>query len=348
MNDAIPPLSPRGESVLRVLIETYLQAGEPVGSRLLAKRFPESLSSATIRNVLSDLEDERLVSQPHTSAGRIPTEKAYRYYVDRLVQAPDLIPDGRLVEALQGLDLDPEAWVRHATRVLSEVLQSVVIALPPAASGSRLLRLEFVPLGPQRMVAVWVGTGGEVEHRVLENPWAFEPGLLVELGNFATETFAGLQLVEMRQRVVERLLAGADEGRRLVERLATLTHQLEPSRHGLEDASVVVAGLNQLGSHPEFSDLDQFRALVAVFDGQEQLLRLLNAFATPNVEEVKLLLGTENPFLGAMPLATAMRTVNLGAAGFATFGVVGPLRTDYPRLLGGLKWWSDQVALRRT
>ncbi|HLP31132.1 MAG TPA: hypothetical protein VK150_07210, partial [Geothrix sp.] len=103
---ARPNLNPRGESVLRTLIETYLEAGEPVGSRLLAKRYPEPLSSATIRNVLSDLEDEALVAQPHTSAGRVPTERAYRYYVDRWLKPHPLgeEDEGRLRAALDGLE----------------------------------------------------------------------------------------------------------------------------------------------------------------------------------------------------------------------------------------------------
>src|SRR5512140_2493654 len=123
-----PHLNPRGESVLRTLIETYLEEGEPVGSRLLDKRYPEALSSATIRNVLSDLEDEAFVAQPHTSAGRIPTERAYRYYLDRWLKAlegRDPSPElgARLASGFEGLDADPEVWARHATRVLADVMQ---------------------------------------------------------------------------------------------------------------------------------------------------------------------------------------------------------------------------------
>jgi heat-inducible transcriptional repressor len=179
---------PRGESVLRTLIETYLEEGEPVGSRLLAKRNPESLSSATIRNVLSDLEDESMVAQPHTSAGRIPTERAYRYYVDRwldtLVPDPEL--EGRLSVTLDGLDLDPESWARHASRTLAEVMGGVCVVLPLPFTQSRLVRLEFVPVGPGRFVAVWVGSLGEVEHRLMENPWNHSAAVLTELGNYAT------------------------------------------------------------------------------------------------------------------------------------------------------------------
>ena len=162
-------LTSRSEMVLRALIEAYLVEGEPVGSRLLATRFPESLSSATIRNVLADLEDEALVSQPHTSAGRVPTERAYRYYVDRWIrpEPPTQALSAKLAAAFEGMDQDPDTWLRHASKVLSEVMGGVCVALPVHLANSSLVRLEFVPLGPKRLVAVWVGSAGDVEHQVM-------------------------------------------------------------------------------------------------------------------------------------------------------------------------------------
>lgn len=345
---AQPNLNPRGESVLRTLIETYLEAGEPVGSRLLAKRYPEPLSSATIRNVLSDLEDESLVAQPHTSAGRIPTERAYRYYVDRwlssLPPGPEL--EGRLSTTLDGLDLDPEAWARHASRTLAEVMGGVCVALPLPLAQSRLVRLEFVPVGPTRLVAVWVGSLGEVEHRVMENPWRHSESTLTELGNYATAQFAGLTLAEMRAKLLEALRAGAEEGESLRRRLQELAARW-PEGPETVDPPVLVSGLGQLGGLPEFEDVSRFRDLVAAFEERGRLARLLNAFAGRAAEDVQLLLGTENPYFESWPLATAVRTVALGPAGFVTFALVGPLRMDYGRVLGGLRWWSRQVHSRR-
>ena len=151
-------LSPRSESVLKTLIETYLVEGEPVGSRLLSKLMPGSLSSATIRNVLSDLEEDTLVDQPHTSAGRVPTEKAYRYYVDRWVKGAEPDPDlgARLSTAFEGMD-DPEReaqWMRHASKVLSEAMQGICVALPTHLSTSRMVRLEFIPIDASKL-ATW-------------------------------------------------------------------------------------------------------------------------------------------------------------------------------------------------
>ena len=343
------PLDPREESVLKTLIEAYLEAGEPVGSRLLAKRYPEALSSATIRNVLSDLEEGQLVSQPHTSAGRVPTERAYRYYVDRWLQAGggrSGVADPRLEEALRGLDLDPEAWARQAGRVLSEVFQGVCLALPVGLVQSRLARLEFVPLPPGRAVAVWVGTGGEVEHRVLEVPAGLTAAQMVELGNYASTRFQGLTLPELQGRLLAELRSGVEEGRQLAARLQRLAADWDATEPGM-DPAVLVSGLGQLGQLPEFDDLASFRGMVTAFEEQERLARLLNAFADSSRSGVQLLLGTENPYLADFPLATFVRTVRLGPAGFVTFALVGPLRMDYSRVLPGLDWWGREVGRRR-
>lgn len=342
-----PTLKPRSETVLKTLIETYLLEGEPVGSRLLSKRYPESLSSASIRNVLSDLEEEDLLAQPHASAGRIPTARGYRYYVDRWVRPipPDPELGARLSRALDRLPPDPEAWLRHATRVLSELLQGACVALPLHLNRSRLVRLEFVPLGPRKLVAVWVGSSGEVEHQVMDNPWAFDERMLLEVGNFATAHFLGCTLGELRRRLLETLQQRADEAQQLRERLSLLADRLsEPAVP--EEPPLVVSGVGRLGALPEFEDLERFRALVQAFEEHERLVRLLNAFTDAAARKVTLLLGAENPYLPAMPLATALSSASFGQEDCITFAFVGPLRMDYARLLGSMDWWSGELARR--
>ena len=335
----------RSESLLRTLIEAYLVEGEPVGSRLLAKRFSEPLSSATIRSVLAELEDEELVSQPHTSAERVPTQKAYRYYVDRWVrpQRPGPEMTAQLSIALEGLERDPEVWLRHASRVISEVMGGICIALPLHLAGSRLVRLEFVPLDARRLVAVWVGTSGEVEHQMVENAWNFSAATLTELGNFATAHFRGLTLDELRQKVLECLQGHASEGREICNRLAQLAEQLVLPEG---DPPVVVAGLGAIGKTPEFGDPGRFRHLVEAFEGHRGLAQLLNAFAQSASHEVQLLLGSENPYFPSIPLATAMRMVSLPQNERIALALVGPLRMDYTRMLGGLTWISEEIDQR--
>ena len=342
-----PPLSPRSEAVLKTLIEAYLLGGEPVGSRLLSKRYPEPLSSASIRNVLSDLEEEDFLTQPHTSAGRVPTERAYRYYVDRWVkpEPPDAATGVRLARVLDRFPADPEAWLRHATRVLSEVLQGACVALPLHLNRSRLVRLEFVPLGGRKIVAVWVGSAGEVEHQVMENAWGFGEESLVEMGNFATAQFLGCTLGELRKRLLETLQERTDEARQIRERLSILANQLSEPESS-EESPLVVSGVGRLGGLPEFEDLERFRTLVQTFEEHERLARLLNAFTDAAAREVTLLLGSENRFLPPMPLATALATTSFGQEDCITFAFVGPLRTDYARLLGNMAWWSGELGRR--
>jgi heat-inducible transcriptional repressor len=344
-----PNISSRSESILKTLIETYLVEGEPVGSRLLSQRIPGSLSSATIRNVLADLEDEGLVAQPHTSAGRVPTEQAYRYYVDRWVRParPDPALGARLsaaFEGMEGLPGDP-IWVRHATRVLSEAMQGICVALPTHLATSRLVRLEFVPLAGGKLVTVWVGTNGSVEHQVLTNRWGFSDPTLVELGNFATAHFAGCSLPEMRDLLISTFEGHTQDVQNLGRRLSDVTdHMTLPSAI---PGAPVVAGLGELGRSREFGEASRFRSLVEAFEQHERLAHLLNAFAESATREVHLLLGTENPYLPEMPLATALRTVTLRKNEQITFALVGPLRMDYVKLVGSLAWWSDEIQRRK-
>ncbi len=342
-------LSPRSEAVLKTLIETYLIEGEPVGSRLLAKVLPGSLSSATIRNVLADLEEDTLVDQPHTSAGRVPTEKAYRYYVDRWVKATEPGPalGAQLAAAFEGMG-DPEGeaqWVRHASRVLSEAMQGICVALPTHLATSRLVRLEFVAIGEGKLVTVWVGTNGDVEHQLMDNTWGFSNEVLVELGNFATAHFAGCSLPEMRDRLIASMAGQAESPLSTRRRLSDVaSHMNLPPQRGGEP---VVAGLGLLGRIREFGEASRFRSLVETFEQHERLAHLLNAFAQAATREVQLLLGTENPYFKEMPLATALRTVALRKNQHVTFALVGPLRMDYVKLVGSLAWWSDEIQRRK-
>ena len=353
--DGNPPLafnlSPRSESVLKTLIETYLVEGEPVGSRVLSKRIPGAYSSATIRNVLADLEDEALLDQPHSSAGRVPTEKAYRYYVDHFVQPirPDPILGARLSEAIGSVagEEGDNLWLRNASRVLSEAMRGICIALPRHLSRSRLVRLEFVPLGPgqppDRIVTVWVGTGGEVEHQIMDNRWGLPGTTLVELGNFATAHFAGCSLPEMKDRLISDLEGRASDAQLLSRRLSELAERMTQD----SDSPIVVAGLGEMGRCPEFLDPSRFRNLVEVFEQHERLAHLLNAFAEAAAQDVQLLLGSENPFFQEMPLATALRTVTVSKGAQVTFALVGPLRLDYRKVAGSLAWWSDEIQRRK-
>jgi heat-inducible transcriptional repressor len=234
--------------------------------------------------------------------------------------------------------------VRHASKVLSEAMEGICVALPTHLATSRMVRLEFVSIGAGKLVTVWVGTDGEVEHQVMDNLWGFTDEVLVELGNFATAHFAGCSLREMRDRLIKAVESHADQTQQIRDRLAALAQRMNlPAERG---GSPVVAGLGLLGRIPEFGDASRFRNLVEAFEQHERLAHLLNAFAQAATREVQLLLGTENPYFNEMPLATALRTVTVRKNQHVTFALVGPLRMDYVKLVGSLAWWSDEIQRR--
>jgi heat-inducible transcriptional repressor len=252
----------------------------------------------------------------------------------------------KLSSTFKGLDQDPDIWLRHASRVLAEVMGGICLALPFHLSVSRLVRLEFVPIGPRRLVAIWVGGSGDVEHQVMENAYSYDAATLTELGNFATFHFSGCTLSEMHVRLLDTLQNQADEARQLRQRLADLAQRMSAAADH-PGSTVVVAGLGELGRKPEFEDSTRFRELVQTFEEHERLARLLSAFAKMAVQEVQLLLGSENPYFPEIPLATAMRTIPLpGGEESVTFALIGPLRLDYAKVLGGLSWWSQEIARR--
>ena len=292
-----------------------------------------------------------MVDQPHSSAGRVPTEKAYRYYVDHWVRParPGAALGAKLSSALDGMetmDAGDSLWIRHATKVLSEAMQGICVALPTHLANSRLVRLEFVPLKPGKIVTVWVGSQGDVEHQVLENQWEFPDTALIELGNFATAHVQGCSLKEMRDRLISELPGRAGQGQQMRRRLSDVAARMNLPEDG-PPIPVIVAGLGELGKVREFGEAGRFRSLVEAFEQHERLAHLLNAFAEASTREVQLLLGKENPYLPEMPLATALRTVQVSKGERVTFALVGPLRMDYVKLVGSLAWWSDELQRRK-
>lgn len=351
MSQELPlSLSARRESILRTLIETYYREKEPVGSRLIAERHGESLSSATIRSVLSDLEHDSLLTQPHTSAGRIPTEKAYRYYVDRwldefVAKRPNLSTKQDLEALLQIPETDLEPWAQRASRILSEVLGGVCVALPSRMVLSTLVKLEFVPLDTDKIVAIWVDNQGEVEHRVIENHWHYAPHQLVEMGNFATTHFRGLTLSQMQKKMMEGIGEGVHEVKVLLTQLQVIARDWEEQTSSSQ-SNVVIQGLSQLTRLPEFEDLDRLKHLVENFEEQSRLAHLLNAFAEKASKDTQVILGSENPYLSNLGLATSVRRVQLDKSGYVTLALIAPMRMDYPHVLGGLSWWANEISNR--
>jgi heat-inducible transcriptional repressor len=330
---SLPPgLDNRSAAVLREIVEQFVSTGEPVGSRTLSRRLPIALSPATIRNVMADLTDAGLLFSPHTSAGRLPTDRGLRLFVDGLLQAGSLGDEERdtISRALEAKGRSLEDTLAEASTMLSGLAGAAGLVLAPKSEGA-VRHIEFVPLGPGRALVILVGADGQVENRVIETPPGLPPSTLVQAANFLNARLAGLSLAELRRTVATEMTEDRTQLDELTSQIveAGLATWAGEGRGG----SLIIRGQAKLLA--DVTQLDSLRAIQALFERletQETLLKLLELAEMS--DGVRIFIGSESGLFGAsgvsMVVAPARNEENriVGA-----IGVIGPTRINYGRII---------------
>jgi heat-inducible transcriptional repressor len=327
-----PPLDTRASAVLREIVEQYVETGEPVGSRTLSRRLPGALSPATIRNVMADLTEAGLLFAPHTSAGRLPTEKGLRLFVDGLLQFGELAEEER--EAISGAlsiaGRSLEDTLAEASTLLSGLSAAAGLVLAPKSEGP-LRHVEFVPLGSGRALVVLVNADGQVENRIIEIPPGVPPVALQQAGNYLNARLGGRGLGELRRVVAEEMAANRTEldtlSAQVVEAgLATWTGE---GRGG----SLIIRGQARL-----LADVTQLERLTAIqmlferLETQETMLRLLEL--AEHSDGVRIFIGAESGLFGASGLSMVVAPARNAANRIVgAIGVIGPTRINYGRII---------------
>ena len=324
-------LDDRSGEILKSVIQAHVITGEPVGSRTLSRGSGLDLSPATIRNVMSDLEKRGLLSQPHASAGRVPTELAYRLYVDRLMSRPpiDISHAHEIDEALQHRRGEIPELLSEAARQLSRVSQHVGVVLVPDMRRIVVEHLEFVRLDAQRVVAILVDRAGVVHNRILDLEAGFDQPDLDRVGNELSRRFAGQTLPTIREAIARELLEEQSAYDRRRARLLTL------GRDALavdEDATeVLVEGASNLVGALEFNDLERTKELLRTLEQKGRLVDLLENVLTG--QGVQVVIGHENPVSSLSDLSVVATTYRAGDRVLGTVGIVGPTRMEYARAI---------------
>ena len=324
-------LDDRAGEILKSVIQAHVITGEPVGSRSLSRGAGLDLSPATIRNVMSDLEERGLLSQPHASAGRVPTDLAYRLYVDRLMSRPpiDIGHAQAIDEALLHRRGEIPELLSEAARQLSRVSQHVGVVLVPDMRRIVVEHLEFVRLDAQRVVAILVDRSGVVHNRILDLEAAFEQPDLDRVGNELSRRFSGQTLPIIREAIARELL---EEHSAYDRRRARL---LELGRDALavdEDTTdVLVEGASNLVGALEFHDLERTKELLRTLEQKERLVDMLENVLTG--QGVQVVIGHENPVSSLSDLSVVATTYRAGDRVLGTVGVVGPTRMEYARAI---------------
>jgi heat-inducible transcriptional repressor len=318
-------LDDRSRRLLKTLIERYIADGQPVGSRALARISGLELSPATIRNVMADLEDMGFVSSPHTSAGRVPTPRGYRLFVDSLVTVQPL--EQQQTELMQGqLQVaDPSRAIQNAAQLLSRLSQFAGVVLTPRRA-STFRQVEFVRLSDKRVLLIIVTPEGDVQNRVLHTERAFSQMELAEATGFLNQHFAGVPFHDVRARLAAEL-------RELSRDIATLmTVAVDAGAGALADGdAVVLAGERNLLSGDFGSSMERLKRLFEVFEQKTSLVHLLDI--SQKAQGVQIYIGGESGIvpLDEMSVVTAPYAVDGQVIG--TLGVIGPTRMAYERVI---------------
>ncbi len=320
-------LDPRSAHLLKTLVERYIADGLPVGSRVLSRHSGLELSPATIRNVMADLEEMGLITSPHTSAGRIPTPRGYRFFVDTLMVVKPL-EQVEIHHAEETLHADrPQELVSAAANLLSQLTHFAGVVMTPRRGDAGFRHLEFLRLGERRVLLIVVAPEGDVQNRILHTDRAYSQQQLIEATNFFNQHFAGQSFATIRGRL-------ADELRTLREDIAGLmTAAVEVGAGALaSEDEVVVAGERNLFATDDFAtNMARLRKLFDLFEQKTSLLHLLDV--SLRAEGVQIYIGGESGLvpLDEMSVVTAPYTVQGRVIG--TLGVIGPTRMAYERVI---------------
>ncbi len=331
--DAISnPPSERAQHLLRVLIQRYIREGQPVGSRTLSKDSGLELSPATIRNVMSDLEDLGLVSAPHTSAGRVPTPKGYRLFVDSLVRFRP--PRSNDIEALRarirGKAGDAGALVTSVSNLLSEFTSLAGVVTVPHAQHPALRQIEFLPLSENRILAILVISDREVQNRILHTDRQYSADELHQAANFINEHYAGLELPRVRERIVEDLEKTRDSMNRAMHDIIAFAQSAigeAPSKGG----EFVLAGETKLMDFAELSDVETLRRLFEAFSRKRLILDLLDR--SMHADGVQIFIGEESGYEILDDCSVVTAPYHLDDDTVGVLGVIGPTRMAYDRVV---------------
>ena len=315
-------LDDRARLLLKTLVERYIAEGQPVGSRTLSRVPGLELSPATIRNVMSDLEEHGLIASPHTSAGRIPTARGYRLFVDTMltakrdeITAPTLAAD------------QPQKVITNAANLLSNLSQFVGVVMAPRRT-STFRHIEFLRLSEKRLLVIIVSPEGDVQNRVIFPEVDFSQSELVEASNYINAHFSGLSIEQVR----DRLQSEIDTLRSEIATLMQAAVQVSAEAMSAAEDEVVIAGERNLLSVSDFSsDMSHLRRAFDLFEQKAQLMRLLDV--SSKAEGVRIFIGGESQVVPIEELSIVSANYEVDGQVVGTLGVIGPTRMPYDRMI---------------
>ncbi|MGE3774961.1 MAG: heat-inducible transcriptional repressor HrcA [Gammaproteobacteria bacterium] len=323
-------LSERAQHLFKLLIERYIADGQPVGSRTLARDTKLELSPATIRNVMADLEDLGLIKSPHTSAGRVPTARGYRFFVDSILtwRTPAPIDVQRLSSDIQS-EHDVRRMLERTSTLLSDITRFAGLVMIPAVDQRALRQVEFLKLNDNRVLAILVVNDREVQNRIIRTARPYSSAELTEVANYLNSAFAGRDIRQVKHDILAEMNAARDEMNRLMQNAIEMAQQVFTDEQQGKD--YVLAGQTNLMEFTELSDIDKLRALFEAFNRKRDMLHLLDQALCAN--GVQIFIGEESGYQAFDDCSIVTSTYGRDGESRGVLGVIGPTRMPYEKVI---------------
>ena len=323
-------LNERAQFLFKTLVERYIADGQPVGSRTLARDTRLELSPATIRNVMADLEDIGLIRSPHTSAGRIPTVRGYRLFVDCMLtyRAPQAAEMKRLVEGVRQ-ESDVRRLLERTSSLLSEITRFAGLVMLPKPDSKQLRQVEFLPLNDNRVLVILVINDQEVQNRIIKTARRYSASELTEAANYLNSAFAGRDIRQVKRDLLAEMNDTRDEMNRMMATVIDVAQQVFVEEDPAKD--YVLAGQTNLMDINELSDLDKLRNLFEAFNRKRDILHLLDQAL--NANGVQIFIGEEAGYEAFDDCSIVTSTYGDDGEVLGVLGVIGPTRMSYERVI---------------
>lgn len=335
-------LNEREELVLRTIIDEYIDTSEPVGSRNVSKVGPLKMSPATIRNIMSDLVEKGFIAQPHTSAGRVPTDSGYRYYIEKLVEIQNISPD--FMEDIQRqMSIDPLNVMnlfRHFSKKLGEMTHAVGFIVSPKMNNIALKHIEFVRINKETVLAVIVAKTGMVQNVFINVDNTITDNDLVRMANFINTNYEGLSLYEVQHMILQELHNEKGEIRTLIEQAAKLSQQVFKSP--VFDEEFIFEGMKYIIDTPELRQNGRLTDVLQAFEEKHHLCSLLEGCMKE--DSVQIFIGSEIGLDNTEDLGMVIKPYHRGGKIVGTMGVIGPKRMRYSNVVSIVDYSSKIIS----
>lgn len=322
-------LSQRSRQILEAIVEDYIATAEPVGSTAVAKRHAMSLSSATVRNVMASLEDLGLLTSPHTSAGRVPTEKGFRFYVDSLVSLRPISQQEKklILRRYRNSGGNMTDLLRETSQTLSSLSSYTGIVVTPRLTSLVFRQIEFVKLGARKILAILVSCNGSVQNRILDVESEISPDDLLRMANYLNSILEGLTIDKVREKILQEMNSEKTRYDMMMSRALTISEQVLPDG----ERDLFIAGQSRILDQPEFTDMAKMREIFEAFEEKGRLVELLGRCM--QADGVQIFIGTETPLKEMCGMSLITSTYLTGNDTIGLLGVIGPTRMGYSSVI---------------